>query len=216
MPEVLHTTFRRLREAGASCGAYRDFGKAMGGITAYGQDKPIPFSAGFDAGCATEDIIWALWAATEQDEAKRIARSFALDCASRALPIFEANQPDDARPRDCLVVVKLYLADKASVDELAAARAAARAAAGAAAWDAAGAADGAAAWAAAWAAARAAARAADGAADGAAAWDAAWDAAGAAARDWQRERLLAYLTDPDLRPLRLPPKPRTASHKMAA
>ena len=80
-----------------------------------------------------------------------------------------------------------------------AARDAARAAAWDAAWDAARAAARAAAWAAAWDAARAAA--------GAAAWDAAWDAARAAERQWQLERLVLWLSDPEPTPIDLPGLP---------
>jgi hypothetical protein len=152
---------------------------------------------------------------------ERIYHLLACDYAERVLPIFEKERPDDKRPRQAIETKLRWVASEATSEELAAAGdaawAAARDAAGAAAWaaawaaarDAAGAAAWAAArdaaraaaWAAAWAAARDAARAAAWAAARAAARDAArdaaraaaWDAAGDAERQWQGERLIAYL-----------------------
>ncbi len=117
------------------------------------------------------------------------ARLFAADCAERVLPIFERQHPDDNRPRKCIEAARAYA--RGEID------AAARAAAWAAAWDAAWAAAGAAARAAAWAAARDAAWYAAGyaAAAGGAARDAARAAAGDAEQEWQRKRLLEYLTN---------------------
>jgi len=88
---------------------------------------------------------------------ERTARLFACDCAEHVLYIFEAQHPDDSRPRQAIETVRRYARGEATKEELAAA------------WDAAG------------AAARAAARAAAWDAAGAAAGVAAWDAAGAAA-----------------------------------
>jgi hypothetical protein len=106
------------------------------------------------------------WKLTEKQ-----LRQIAIFAAELALPIFEKEHPDDKRPRNAIETAKRYLRGKATLEELAAARAAAMAAAGAAAW------------AAARAAARAAAMDAAGAAARAAAMDAAWAAAWAAAMD---------------------------------
>jgi hypothetical protein len=107
------------------------------------------------------------------------ARLFAVDCAERVLPLYEAAYPNDTRPRVAIDTARRCANGEATLQELAAARDAASAAASAAAWDAASAA--------ASAAARAAAR------------DAAWDAAKAAAwraeLNWQYERLLHYLVE---------------------
>ena len=117
---------------------------------------------------------------------ERTARLFAADCAERVLPIFEAAQPGDPRPRVAVETARLFAVGMASDAEMAAAWAAA----GDAAWDAARDA--------AWDAARAAARAA-----GAAAWAAARDAAARAAgaagaagdpeSGWQAKRLAEVL-----------------------
>lgn len=75
---------------------------------------------------------------------ERTARLFVADCAEHVLPLFEARNPKDARPRQAIEVARRFANGEATREKLAAA--------GAAAWDAAGAA----AWAAAWDAARAA------------------------------------------------------------
>jgi hypothetical protein len=141
------------------------------------------------------------------------ARLFACDCAEHVLCLYEAQYPDDRRPRKAIETTRRYAEGKAAVEALTAAREAAgvaaeaaaeaaREAAGVAAEAAAGAAEGAAegaagaaAWAAVWAAAGAA-------------WDAAWaarEAAGVAAeaatwdptldveRQWQAGRLREIL-----------------------
>lgn len=112
---------------------------------------------------------------------ERTARLFAADCAAHVLPIWEAERPDDDRPRRAIETARRYANGEATGDELTAAQAAA--------WDAA--------FAAAEAAARAAARAAAWDDARAAAWYAAWAAAEAAALDaeldWQARRLAEVL-----------------------
>jgi hypothetical protein len=134
------------------------------------------------------------------------ARLFAVDCAERVLPLYEAKHADDDRPRRAIETARAYARGEATVEELAAAdEATARATAWAAARDAADATV----WDAARDAVRAAARdAADATAWDAArdaAWDAAWsavdagvdkasrDAAWGAERAWQTAHLLEML-----------------------
>lgn len=121
----------------------------------------------------------------------RTARLFAADCAERALPIFEAHRPGDARPREAIASARAFARGEISAAARAAARAASAAAMDAAmdaAWSASAASS---------AAASSAARAASSAAR--AARDAAWAAssaarsASAAASAWQTERLWQYL-----------------------
>ena len=99
---------------------------------------------------------------------EKTARLVACRCARDVLPLFEAQYPDDRRPRNAIEVAEKYANGEATADELYSARAAAMDAARAA-WDAAK------------AAARAAAKAA--------AWDAAWEAAWAA---WDAARDAAW------------------------
>ena len=95
---------------------------------------------------------------------ERTLRLFACRVAEDVLPLFEAQYPDDYRPRKAIETARRHADGKATDSELAAARDAAR--------DAARAAEDAA-WDAAWAAADAA---------WAATWDAAWSTARAATR----------------------------------
>jgi hypothetical protein len=139
---------------------------------------------------------------------ERTARLFACDCAERVLYLFEARHPDDGRPRQAIEIARRYAEGKATVEELAAARAAAwEAALNAsrdAGWDAAreAAEDAAraAAWAAAWAAARDASREASRAASRYAAWAAAENAAWVTAENasryavWAAARAIAWAT----------------------
>ena len=120
---------------------------------------------------------------------------WAADCAERALPLFEARHPNDARPRQALDAARAWVAHPTVETRNAAYAAAAAAAYAAAAYAAADAATNAAdaatnaAYAAAYAAADAAAYAADAAAY--AAYGAAYAAADAAEKQWQAIRLMA-------------------------
>lgn len=189
---ALTITFREAHAAGACFGSYRAMAEHVGGVKAYGRDRPIPVEQVLDV-CGLRDALWALCAIG----ARRVLRLWSCDCAERVLPIFEACFPDDCRPREAVSVARLYAHGLSTDEELAAARDAA--------WAAADAADDVAA--SAWYAARAAERCADAewanaklavwcAAD-CAAWHAAGCATTATDRDaehaWQVERLRTYL-----------------------
>ena len=178
---MIHTTFRKLHEAGACTERYRFLAKALGGIKTYGKDTPITLLQILDIN-GLDDALWALRAC---DDAETFSRLLACDYAEHVLPIFETQYPDDDRPRKAIAVSRRHAHGEATDAELSAAWAAwdaARYAAGAAAW---------AAWHAAWAAWHAAG----------AAGAAAWNAAEAAARDaawhaectWQEARLRELL-----------------------
>ena len=104
-----------------------------------------------------EDRIWL--ATREGACSERVQRLFACWCAEQVLPLFEAEHPDDDRPRMAIQVAVAYAEGEATKDAMASASDAARAAASAG-WSAASAAASAAAWSAAWSAASAAASAA--------------------------------------------------------
>ena len=101
---------------------------------------------------------------TEQEQ-----RLIAADFAEHVLPLFEANYPDDDRPRKAIEAARAFLRGQITIEQLDAARAAA------------------------WAAAGDAARAATWAAASDAAGAAASDAAGAAERAWQQQRIDAVV-----------------------
>ena len=171
---MIHTTFRKLHEAGACTERYRFLAKALGGIKTYGKDTPITLLQILDIN-GLDDALWALRAC---DDAETFSRLLACDYAEHVLPIFETQYPDDDRPRKAIAVSRRHAHGEATDAELSAAWAAwdaARYAAGAAGW---------AAWHAAWAAGAAAWYAAE-----AAARDAAWHAE----CTWQEARLRELL-----------------------
>ena len=104
-------------------------------------DEPLPLLTVLDSN-GLGDALWVLSKAMPDD---RLARHFGAWCAEQVLHLFEAERPEDMRPRQAIAVAR---DDDATEEQRAAAGAAAWAAAGAAAWAAAEAA----AWAAAWAA----------------------------------------------------------------
>jgi len=159
---MLHTTFRKAKENNACIESYRKLANALGGVNKYGRDTLIPLDKVLEV-CGFDDTVWALRILKEP--ADREIRLFACDCAERVLHLFEAEYPEDSRPRQAIETSRKFANGEAPIEELAAARAAAWAAAGA--WDAA---------AAAWDAA-------------AAAW------AGDAEREWQIGRLRQLLDE---------------------
>ncbi len=212
---MLHTTFRKVHDAGACVDRYKIFGRKMGGITTYGRDTPIPLVRVLDD-MGLADTLWALGATIEP--AKNLLIEFACRCAEHVLANFEALYPTDKRPRQAIEAARLYLIGESTAAESAAKSAAwsAESAARSAAWSAESAARSAesaarsAAWSAgsaAWSAesaAKSAAWSAESAAWSAesAAWSArsagsaAWSAR-SAARKWQVTQLRQLLEDRD-------------------
>ena len=184
------------------------------------------------AGCTFDNIVWAAEALARKDPAvARCLRLWKSDCAARVLSAYEAECPGDERVRNAIKASRdfangkideaaLYAAARAAhAARAAAARAAAAHASRAATYAANAAAAGlpalayratAAAAAAAAAASAAAASAATAAAAAAAAASAAAAAAAAASAtegQWQFNRLIRWLSNPEPKPLRLPKEP---------
>ena len=141
---MLHTTFALLRQHGACTDGYKKLAKALGGVKAYGQDKPIPLTAVLDSN-GLDDTLWCLRAVLPEEKAERDkqARLLACDYAERAL---NREREDGREPGpsswDAIRVARAFALGQATNAELAAA------------WEAAWAAAGVAAWVAAWAAER--------------------------------------------------------------
>ena len=71
-------------------------------------------------------LLFVLRHVAESGEAGlRIVKTFALDCAERALPAYEAKYPGDLRVRAAIEVSRRYLRGEATIDEVKAAAAAA-------------------------------------------------------------------------------------------
>ncbi len=215
-PVVLETNLRRLRKFDA-CGQIEEHGSYNKLVKFLGVDwkdeQSINLLQILESN-GLEDAIWAFRTVADTDTANRVARLLACDCAEMVLPIFEAGQPNDNRPRDCILVARAFATAAASNEQLtaafdaafnaafdtardaarAAATAAARAASTAAATDASRAAALTAVTAAATAAARTAVRAASTAASRAAATTAALAAVTAAATAAASQLFAARLT----------------------
>ena len=201
---MLHTTFKKAKEAGACIRSYRKMAKALGGVEKYGLDTPIPLDEVLEV-CGLDDALWALRIILEP--ADREIRLFTCDCAERVLFLYEEKYPQDKRPRVAIETARRYADGQATARELAIAEAiawaAAGAAPGAAPWAIAEAVAGAAAWTAAraapwaiaeavaWAIAEAVTRAVAEVAPGAVAEVAAW----VAEKEWQKARLIELLKE---------------------
>jgi len=191
----MEVTLNQLKDWGACAHGYKKVLEYVG--LKYDKDAPIKLSATLKSN-GVDDTLWCVERLTLTPEQEKDFQLLACNYAERVLPIFEKEQPNDSRVKNCIDVARRFALGSASAEELDAAWVAARAAgaaraaaggsakaaagaawdaAGGSAWDAARAAAKAAAWDAAWAA-----RAAAWAAARAAAWDAAGDAAWAAAR----------------------------------
>jgi len=176
------TTLAAIRAAHPCEGGWRKLLGHLGKTAA--DDESLPLLTVLDSK-GLDDALWVLSKAMPDD---RLARHFGAWCAEQVLHLFEAERPEDMRPRQAIAVAR----DDDATEEQ-------RAAAGAAAWAAAEAAARVAAGAAAWAAARAAAGTAAGTAARAAraAARAAWAAAdaGAATRAAQEKQLRIMLAE---------------------
>jgi len=173
------TTLAAIRAAHPCEGGWRKLLGHLGKTAA--DDESLPLLTVLDSK-GLDDALWVLSKAMPDD---RLARHFGAWCAEQVLHLFEAERPEDMRPRQAIAVAR----DDDATEEQ-------RAAAGAAAWAAAEAAARVAAGAAAWAAARAAAGTAAGTAARAAraAARAAADA-GAATRAAQEKQLRIMLAE---------------------
>lgn len=91
-------------------------------------DEPLPFTRILEIN-GIADAIWALRTCDDRNA----VLTYAADCAEHVVHIYEAQYPDDPRPRNAISTLRRYIAGEATEVELrAAARAAACAAADAA------------------------------------------------------------------------------------
>ena len=110
---TLTTTFTLLRKANACTEGYRTLAKYLGSVTKYGASTPIDLLTILDSN-GLLDTMWCLRATQQEADALTVARLFAIDCAERVLPIFEAKYPNDQRPRQAIQAAKDYMAGKIS------------------------------------------------------------------------------------------------------
>ena len=120
---MLHTTFARVKEAGACQASYRKFARHKGGVYKWGKDTPFGLDEVLEV-CGLGDALWCFRVTIEP--ADKIARLLACDYAERVLPIFEKSLPGDMRPRRAIETSRRFANGLASQAELAAAGDAAR------------------------------------------------------------------------------------------
>ena len=119
---MMQTTFRRLEEAGACKERYLFLAKNLGGIKKYGKDTPITLKQILDIN-GLDDALWALRAC---NDAEKFSRLLACDYAERVLSIWEAQYPEDDRPRKAIEVSRKYAMGEATEEDLYVARIVAR------------------------------------------------------------------------------------------
>ena len=119
---MLHTTFRRAKEANACQSSYRKMARALGGITKYGWDIPIPLDKVLEV-CGFEDALWSLRIILEP--ADKEIRLLLCDYAESVLYLYEQSYPDDKRLRQVILVARQFALGRATEQELTAAKVAA-------------------------------------------------------------------------------------------
>lgn len=120
---MLHTTFRKAKEKRACQESYREMAKALGGVSTYGMDTPIPLDKILEV-CGLSDTLWCLRITLEPCE--REVRLLACDYAERVLLILEQKYPDDNRPHRAIETYRRFANGQAAEEQLDAARGAAR------------------------------------------------------------------------------------------
>ena len=115
---MLHTSFAKLKKAGACIDRYRYLAKALGGVDHYGEDTLIPLDKLLELN-GLDDTLWALQAVIEPADME--IRLLACGFAEHTLPISETKYPADKRPRIAIKVARRYANGQATLMELAAA-----------------------------------------------------------------------------------------------
>ena len=100
----MNTTLAAIRSHSPCASGWKKLIAALGD---YGDETPLPLARIVE----TNGIADALWALRTQptEIAKRIAVTFAVECAARVLPIFEAKRPNDTRPREAIAATRAWL-----------------------------------------------------------------------------------------------------------
>ena len=112
---MLHTTFRRVKEAAACIESYRKFAKFKGGVRKWGKDTPFGLDEVLGV-CGLEGALWCLGIVIEP--ADKEIRLLACDYAEHVLPIFEREYPKDKRPRQAIETSRRFAVGEATQEEL--------------------------------------------------------------------------------------------------
>ena len=130
---MLNITFAKAKKSKACIESYRKLGNALGGITKYGKDTPIPLDKVLEV-CGLQDAIWALRCTIEP------SKNFIIELSCRYFEhveyLWDAKYPGDKRPRQAILAARTCLTDKSQAAGDAARVAGDAARAAGAAWDA--------------------------------------------------------------------------------
>ena len=118
------TTKRRIREVHPCRDRWLVF---LAAHRDYGDDDPIPFTS-ILASNGLEDTLWVLQTMEPIETRAQFLRLFACNVVERMLPHYEAQYPDDDRPRVAIATARRYAVGKATAAEMAQAAGAAWAA----------------------------------------------------------------------------------------
>jgi len=94
-------------------------GLAARGYTA-DDPRPFPLEWVLDI-CGLDDTLWAFRAVVIAEGAPEWRRLLAADYAEHVLPIYEAQYPDDPRPRHAIETARQYALGRVTAQEMAAA-----------------------------------------------------------------------------------------------
>jgi hypothetical protein len=103
---ALHTTFNKLRAANACASGYRTLAEHLGGVDSYGADTPINLLTILESN-GVQDVLWCLRATLEPFKVfHEQLRGMYADFAESVLHIYEAQFPEDMRPRNAIAAAR--------------------------------------------------------------------------------------------------------------
>ena len=111
---MLTTTLSAIRSHSPCADGWRTLTTALG--SDYGDDTPLPIARIVE----TNGVVDALWAFRCVEESKPVTVQFAIECAERVLPRFEAKCPNDVRPRKAIEAAKAWLHEPSAQNAVAA------------------------------------------------------------------------------------------------
>lgn len=119
--QTLYTTFNWLKDYNACTHRYRILAEALGGVSNYGQDAPIPLVKILETN-GYEDCVFAFQSIPYYEpvgtERTRIFLLFGADCLERYLSIYEKYFPGDDVPHRAIEVVRRLANGQAGKSEI--------------------------------------------------------------------------------------------------
>lgn len=113
---MIYTTINLILNAGAHPDCRRLL-KLLKALDHKDYNKPIPLDFIMKSN-GLGDVLWLFEHGCDIGDNKDFVCNWAIWCAYRVLPIFEAVYPDDKRPRIALETAEKYLSGNATLEEL--------------------------------------------------------------------------------------------------